>query len=435
MERCVFIFQNFRRSCIFPRKASLFQAMDSNGTLEEKTSLERFQTDLQWLKDAEYNEFLGDYLPVFVYLLVLCVIGTIGNIHVICIYHSKYKPSNHRVFILCLASVDLFCCLVSIPFEIFDIRYRYTFSESWCCSVFRTMNHIGGVGSGFLLCVIALERYRKACTPMKAQMTLRQAQIACVCTIVVSVAISLPVLYLYGSNYTDAGHPGIFGMDCTVLTERKNLFKIYSGLLLLATTTVFIICIIVYSFVGKVLYRQLKFRKNAQLGQKKRSLVLNESVISVNHTGSRRNLHKIGSQLSLDNISTDPNVIHDDESSFNNEHLKVNNPNLSQAVSHRKRPKFDRSKRITLMFLVATSISYLSYLPNMVISVIKALDRDTYDALVTNTGAFAFILLRLYFVSNVTNPVVYSFMDDRFRFECKRLYSNVKCKCKCGNKV
>ncbi|KAK3087995.1 hypothetical protein FSP39_013257 [Pinctada imbricata] len=402
--------------------------MEFNASISEEMKFKKFNEELSWLRSAEYQEFLDEYLPVLGFLLLLCVMGTIGNIHVLFVYKTKYKPSNHRTFILCLAAVDLFSCIVSIPFEIFDMRYRYTFSQSWCCGVFRMLNHVGSIGSGFLLGVIALERYRKACTPMKTQISLLQARIACFVTLFVSTTLSIPAMFLYGSNYTDSGHPGIFGMDCTVLSHRYIFFKIYSGLLLIATTSVFIICIVAYIFIGKVLFRQMKFRNTVQLSQKKKSLVFNDSVVSSECASSRRNLHKIASQLSLD-MTTEGNIVHDDESSFNNDHLRVN-PRNSQVVTHRKKVKFDRSKRITLMFLVATSISYVSYLPNMVISVIKALDTDSYDILVTKTGAFAFILLRLYFLSNITNPIVYSFMDDRFRSELKKMYTG-KCSTNC----
>ncbi|XP_061185260.1 cholecystokinin receptor type A-like [Saccostrea echinata] len=372
------------------------------------------------LEELEYSEFIAEYLPIFIYLLILGVVGTFGNLHVLVVYSRRYKPSNHRIFILWLAAVDFFSCTVSIPFEMYDIKYRYTFTASWACKIFRFLNHTASVSSGFLLGLIAIERFRKACQPTKVQMTLKQAKIACIITLLVSSILGVPAVVIYGANVSETFHPGILGSDCTSLTKYKSYFKIYSGALLLFSTCVFVMCIIIYIFVGKVLYRQMQFRKRAQLRRNKLNAL---SSYSLNAHCSTTKLATLGSMASLDKVE-----IEDDPSSLNNEHLKVNKNHSGNGVSQiqKRKTKINRSKKITLMFLVATSVSYLGYLPNTVFSVIKALDTATFTAISMKLGASVFILLRLYFISNVTNPIVYSFMDERFREECKLYYRKFK---------
>ncbi|XP_062603344.1 cholecystokinin receptor type A-like [Saccostrea cucullata] len=372
------------------------------------------------LEELEYSEFIAEYLPIFLYLLILGIVGTFGNLHVLLVYSQRYKPSNHRIFILWLAAVDLFSCTVSIPFEMYDIRYRYTFTASWACKIFRFLNHTASVSSGFLLGLIAVERFRKACQPTKVQMSLKQAKIACIITLLVSSILGVPAVVIYGANVSATFHPGILASDCTSLTKYKSYFKLYSGALLLFSTCVFVMCIIIYICVGKVLYRQMQFRKRAQLRRNKLNAL---SSYSLNTHCSTTKLATLGSMASLDKVE-----IEDDPSSLNTEHLKVNKNHSSNGVSqiHKRKTKINRSKKITLMFLVATSVSYLGYLPNTVFSVIKALDTATFTAISMKLGASVFILLRLYFISNVTNPIVYSFMDERFREECRLYYSKFK---------
>lgn len=155
------------------------------------------------MDDLEYTEFMAEYLPIFIYLLILGVVGTIGNFHVLLVYSLRYKPSNHRIFILCLAVVDFCSCTVSIPFEMYDIRHRYTFTASWACKVFRFLNHTTSVSSGFLLGLIALERFRKACQPTKCQMTVKQAKISCILTVLFSSILAIPAVVIYGANVSD----------------------------------------------------------------------------------------------------------------------------------------------------------------------------------------------------------------------------------------
>lgn len=368
------------------------------------------------LEELEYSEFIAEYLPIFIYLLILGVVGTFGNLHVLVVYYQRYNPSNHRIFILWLAAVDFFSCTVSIPFEMYDIRYRYTFTASWTCKVFRFLNHAASVSSGFLLGLIALERFRKACQPTSSQMTVKQARISCIVTLLISSILAVPAIVIYGANVSETFHPGIVGSDCTSLTKYKSYFKIYSGALLLFSTCVFVMCIIVYIFVGKVLYRQMQFRKKAQLRRNKLNAL---SSISLNAHCSTAKLTN-GSVASLDKIE-----IEEDPSSINNDHLRVNKNNSgnnSGSQVQKRKTKISRSRRITLMFLVATSVSYLGYLPNTVFSVIKALNTEMFNAIALELGASVYIFLRLYFISNVTNPIVYSFMDERFREECWMYY-------------
>lgn len=372
------------------------------------------------MDDLEYTEFMAEYLPIFIYLLILGVVGTIGNFHVLLVYSLRYKPSNHRIFILCLAVVDFCSCTVSIPFEMYDIRHRYTFTASWACKVFRFLNHTTSVSSGFLLGLIALERFRKACQPTKCQMTVKQAKISCILTVLFSSILAIPAVVIYGANVSDTFHPGVLGSDCTSLNKYKSFFKIYSGALLLFATCVFIICIIVYVFVGKVLYRQMQFRKKLQLRRSKLNAL---SSVSLNARCSTTKLTN-GSMASLDKIE-----IEEDPSSVNNDHLKINkniSGNIHGSQLQKKKTKISRSRRITLMFLVATSVSYLCYLPNTVFSVVKVFDKEAFHAVTVKLGASVYIFLRLYFISNVTNPIVYGFMDERFREECWTYYRRLK---------
>lgn len=126
--------------------------------------------------------------------------------------------------------------------------------------------------------------------------------------------------------------------------------------------------------------------------------------------------------------SLDKIEIEDDPSSVNNDHLKINKniSNIHGSQLQKRKTKISRSRRITLMFLVATSVSYLCYLPNTVFSVVKVFDKEAFHAITMKLGASVYIFLRLYFISNVTNPIVYGFMDERFREECWTYYRRLK---------
>lgn len=74
----------------------------------------------------EWEEFRNNDLAIAVFLALLSVIGSAGNGHVFCVYFFRYNSSNHRTFVVALALIDFLACFVVIPFEIFDMRYKYT---------------------------------------------------------------------------------------------------------------------------------------------------------------------------------------------------------------------------------------------------------------------------------------------------------------------
>ncbi|KAK3087544.1 hypothetical protein FSP39_007368 [Pinctada imbricata] len=373
------------------------------------------------IEEYEFREFLKDDVLVVGFLIFFCLIGSIGNGHALVVYYFGYKPSNHRTFVLWLAAVDFVACVVSIPFEIVDIRHGYTFGSSAACKTFRFINHIVNIGSGCLFGVIAIERFRKACRPFERQFSQKEAATSCMVTVGVSAFLSLPCFYIYEAAIKETDIPGLLGMDCTVGKDkgRKTFFRFFSGFLLLLSTVVFIICTVMYALIGKAMYKQISFRRSAQLAKSSRAFP------SVNSIDSSL---KNSSQLAAKN--GEKQSIQREESSVcleNNRKVHFVNSNDSSAskIQIRGAAKLDRTKRITLMFLVATAVSYIGIVPNIIILMIKALNAPAYRRIDSQLGLFTPVLLRWYFLSNVTNPVVYCFVDDRFRQECKRLYGNV----------
>lgn len=90
----------------------------------------------------------------------------------------------------------------------------------------------------------------------------------------ISLILVVLVIVIYGVNVFEIFYLGIVGLDCMSLIKYKLYFKIYSGVLLLFLICVFVMCIIVYIFVGKVLYRQMQFWKKVQFCRNKFNVLL-----------------------------------------------------------------------------------------------------------------------------------------------------------------
>ena len=100
-------------------------------------------TNIQSLYEIDYEQFLNKDIPAVIFLTVLLFIGIVGNVHTLLVFSMSpvMAKLTVRIFILWLSATDLIACVACIPFEIFDIRFSYTFSSGGVCKFFRFLNH------------------------------------------------------------------------------------------------------------------------------------------------------------------------------------------------------------------------------------------------------------------------------------------------------
>lgn len=103
----------------------------------------------------------------------LACVGVIGNILVLFIYVFKFKPSNHRIFIVSLAVIDLIACNMVMPLVVYSFLHLFTYFNSVMCKLLTVFNYFICISSSAVLIVIAIDRCRKMCVPHGKQMTKR----------------------------------------------------------------------------------------------------------------------------------------------------------------------------------------------------------------------------------------------------------------------
>lgn len=63
------------------------------------------------------------YLLVIIFVALLMIVGTPGNILVLYIYRGRFKRvSTSNYFIEALAIFDLIACVIAMPTEVYDLR-------------------------------------------------------------------------------------------------------------------------------------------------------------------------------------------------------------------------------------------------------------------------------------------------------------------------
>lgn len=85
-----------------------------------------------------------------------------------------------------------------------------------------------------------------------------------------------------------------------------------------------------------------------------------------------------------------------------------------------------RSLRITGMLTFITIVFVLSFLPYLTISILNGIDENFWTHMTSSEILLYNFLLRTYFVNNMANPLIYSFLDEKFRSEVRKMF---KCSC------
>ena len=353
--------------------------------------------------------------PVMVYLGILMITGMIGNAMVCFFYSCKSRQSSNTVFIVAVAVYDLILCVLSIPIEIVDLRFFYLFTNSGACSFMRFVNYFGGIGSVYMLLVIAGDRYRKICRPFKKQLNLKEARIACAISIIVSLAFAWPAFVFYRAVTVDVLADGVVlkGSDCT--TVRDDSYKvflwIFNGVYIVCFLISSIVLCVMYCLVGRVLFRHNKARKRFS------SIPVSSTS---NSSGTDGNLTEIRTENSQ---STDKNkyIVNNSNESEGDAEKRISVfQDLTQTSSNsndKSRTQLDiKTVKYTTMMLVITLVFIFSFLPHLALSLWRALQNEYEGEILSDSQLVGFqIGLRSYFLNSAINPFTYGFFNPKFR--------------------
>lgn len=469
------------------------------------------------LEEEERLQLLTRGIPVIVYLGVLCFLGTFGNVLTLAVYAVRFKPSIHRTFILWLGTVDLVACCVSIPYVIYDTIHPYTFTSDWTCKMLVLINFAFSMYSPLLLDLIAVERYRRVCKPTERQLTMKEARNASGMLGIVVILGCSPFLAMYGTGTVLTDRNAIPGHQCNVIVQYKGstFEKVYFGLLFAVFILLFLLCIVLYSLIGRKLMTSERFRRatkaarrvrrhkslrKAELRREKSIKVNVEQQIQPQPANNGQNIEDLAidneptmsveSNVSVTSQSgtcelepqhnTDENLEHKDAikasatltsqgqippnvkndsdtpkatsvsndksemtSTCNDVKRRVTLENstakektmslkkLKRFVDHKVSKKkisqlISKSKRVTLMFLVVSVLSFGGYLPYFVHVMLRNISKDMERQLSVTFGSIGLIMRYSFFINNVVNPIVYGFMDRHFRDQLRRMIR--KCK-------
>lgn len=195
--------------------------------------------------------------PVAIYLCTLVVVGSLGNTWCFLVYFFCFSVNSTRVLVLAMSLCDLVTNLIGLPLQIYTIRHAYdSFDVPLCRSMF-VFATIPTQLSGFLILLVAYDRYRYICRPFCVKRDTTKAMTQVVIAVIVTCVIFLPFAWLYGYHTVDSPLPGVKAVMCWIHDDYRNGPYIRAYLIVLSTVFfvgLFILTIL-YSLIGETIFR------------------------------------------------------------------------------------------------------------------------------------------------------------------------------------
>lgn len=416
-----------------------------------------FSNDSQNLKQPEdimdYEYFLGNIFG-FSFLIALCVFGTVGNILTFIIYYGYYRKTNYREFVLVLAIVDLAACVVVIPLKIARVRYNYSLSSEILCKIGAKFLSFGVTfAAAFLLVFIAIERYSKVCRHDRKQFKRKEVIIICIVVIVFSIVFAGPTILFYGAKPLTDTDMSI--KVCAVSSEYQDTagLKVYSAIQYLLAITAILSCIVIYSLIAKRVYfmmsrlnihkkpvrndpdvtmlrtmEQTEGEGTLPRPKKFKSKTKQANAMPVHVTrqliGNVRSTITGSISNSIDSSETEGTLqssnIADDRPTSGNENVKRTNVKTNKLALS----SYNRTLRVTFMFLTYTILSYIACVVGLVFASLES-HMGGSESAVSMFGQSYLVLSNFHLLTFVITPIVYGFVDKKFRKNLKDLLTGI----------
>lgn len=378
---------------------------------------------LEELNDQETAKRIA---PI-IYLVILMIIGAPGNLLVIAVYTVTIKRrTTHRLFITALAVTDFLVCIITIPFEIIQMTRQLTFYSKWSCKIFRSVNVLLALLSALLLIAMSADRTRRVLSPLKPQLTIRQAYWCIVFVILGALSLSWPEAVISGISI-EILENNLTGYDCSFSDRftEKDYTAIYSSILLAIYIGCMFVLIVLYSIIGKQVLSHVHFR----------STFVRQSGTGDNSTASTNKLDKNNIKSSPDETLDSKSIDFDEEegtTQLADFKSKSKNNTFSRDGKcadkrHGAMRQANSSKKVTKIAFAISFCFILSYLPFVAVKLNASLANGNFTVNAVTKAIFP-ILGRTFIINNIVNPVIYGFLDQTFRQKCKVLFKYIYCK-------
>lgn len=382
-----------------------------------------------------------EYLPAIIFTCIVIVLGVLGNAMSVAFYGFKVARTSTNFLISALAALDLVTCVVLVV-EVIELCYSVNFRNRTGCKAMYFLNHWLVVASGSMLLLIAIDRYRRICSPFARQITVGAAKVAIIGITVYGFFLSFRNIFtidVVKVNVT-TGHGKIqTAFYCTHTDQEQYTTAIYIFHMLDLLTFLVILfgACALYVRISMKIFRHRRRRKGRNISGSEETTTISEDK---EDSGKTSTSYK--SEDEKGNKSTSPvnlpaskgSLAHDKQCCTEVPELASGseiNTNISSNTScsmlDRKKKRntwkesFQLEKKVSLMMLCVFIVSAVSFVPHFALNLYMS-SREKISEQDFNVGTQ--IALRLFMLNNCVNPYIMGMFNSKFRSYVKSVFWN-----------
>ena len=383
--------------------------------------------------------FKSTYIPSFVYTIIMMLIGCPGNILVFYVYFSKWQRSTARVFIISLALFDLVNGFITTPTELAFMWNIFRWTDPITCKFSRFLTFMMNNASSFTLLGIAIDRYMRICRPLHPSMSTNHAKKVVFVSVFFAILFAWPALVIYGIKTIPYRIPRtpIVAVGTTCLIEdyfNDTIWPlVFTIVLLVGNLAIDVVLIVLYTLIAIQVIRRGSFDRDRDSSVRSKLRKASTSTTTTDdgvlEDGNSEHENKSPSIIArftkkFHGSIKEANGKTDDRKPGGKPHMS---PAARRSQFRRQRSmslQSEEARRVrmiktTIMLFLVTLLFMVAFIPYCVIVIIRYVNPMYYFTLSTTGKAVYQFFLRSYLLSMSLNPVIYSFMSEQFREECR----------------
>lgn len=371
-------------------------------------------------------------LPIIICVIIMMVVGIIGNTLVCIVYIFKIKRAPSHYFILYLAILDLVSCGIGMPSELADLFQPFIFHSGVACKFLRFVLSFTVISSCIILICVAFDRYYKVCKPLKS-FPMKKVQILCLISVIIGAILSWPALVIYGLKKSSTPIPNIYGSECSTSDDMKKTYYplIYYGTLIFAFLITFSIFVALYVRIGREINRRrTMFVGNRLTTDRMKSMMSEDESTTFSDDDSKLRQSKNDRKSNSLTHLKEHIVYYFRSESDNGKCHDVSRTEPDSPVKLRRKSS-RRYLRTTYIFLAVFIAFLISFVPYLIVNILRFSKVAFVDMNSGSDEVIYNLCVRSYFISNFINPIIYSLLNRTFRTECRKLFHNCKLKLLC----
>ncbi|KAL1790689.1 cholecystokinin receptor type A [Sigmodon hispidus] len=342
----------------------------------------------------EWQPAVQILLYSFIFLL-----SVLGNTLVITVLiRNKRMRTVTNIFLLSLAVSDLMLCVFCMPFNLIpNLLKDFIFGSAMC----KTTTYFMGTSvsvSTFNLVAISLERYGAICRPLQSRVwqTKSHALKVIAATWCLSFTIMTPYP-IYSNLVPFTKNNNQTANMCRFLLPSDAMQQFWQTFLLLILFLIpGIVMVVAYGLISLELYQGIKFDASQKKSAKEKKLSSGSSSRYEDSDGCYLQKSRHPRKLELQQLST-----------------RSSGGRVSRVRSSSSAANLIAKKRVIRMLIVIVALFFLCWMPIFSANAWRAYDTVSAEKHLSGTP-ISFILL-LSYTSSCVNPVIYCFMNKRFR--------------------